>query len=654
MNIDTLHEEYPEFFEKIAHTESTITAGGYPQDHIFYMAIDAEWYAECNKNIVLSYQIATSSADNTKNIIEYMRPKKRLKLGEIIELGLKSVTTVESFKELRKKKNLVILISHNVTAEWSVLADRNNPEIIKKLSQVRQSPITGRSPIKISINKEIPVDVLIFDTMLLAPASHKSLKKLSTLIGSEEGMKDDVTHHYITNMNLYLRDHPEKFEKYALKDSAITLKLFFIIQQILNDLVDENEIIKFYRTLASAAVRSFQNNNPYFHNYTIALKKKYPNENRLIKRSYYGGRNEAYFVGHTDDCSDTKNKIWIDIDLIGCYPTAMALCPKIDLKKDIIYLPAQYKITESTESKLIADNVPKNIIRMVKIALTDPFEAVESILKNIEDKVILRRVQETISDYDNRIPGNEVQYKMTGQIEAKLKTDNVPKDIIYDLKIALEEPGVALDNVMSRIKKKSNKESIREAVTLYDNTLINKWYKQWKTAKKTGEYAEIDEISIPGFARIRFKFPPDTIYPCLPIRHVDYGLLFVLEGETIAPANEIMLAMEAGAKIEAIISFELPIELYKDENGVEKHKKNKPIQFTFDHLAKLARDRKEYQNKKKKYPQDTKAEAMQMFLKEFTNSLYGKFAQAINKRKIFKMATEELEYLARVSYLSKP
>jgi hypothetical protein len=98
------------------------------------------------------------------------------------------------------------LISHNVAAEWSVLEDRDQSHITKRISLVRGSPITDGDIIEIEINDDIPIGVKIFDTILLAPMTHRSLKKLSTLIG--EG-KEDIAQLDIENMHLYLRKDPE-------------------------------------------------------------------------------------------------------------------------------------------------------------------------------------------------------------------------------------------------------------------------------------------------------------------------------------------------------------------------------------------------------------------------------------------------------------
>ena len=152
MPFNELHKKYAHFFD---HLEIPPPPQGKEAkckyDNSFIMSIDAEWYQNGARNIVLSYQIATSTRSNTNNVIEYMECNKRLTLAEIVELGIKSVIPPESIPEFSSKKTIVVLISHNTVAEWSMLADRDEPHITKRLTVVRNSPITDGHPIKIVV-----------------------------------------------------------------------------------------------------------------------------------------------------------------------------------------------------------------------------------------------------------------------------------------------------------------------------------------------------------------------------------------------------------------------------------------------------------------------------------------------------------------------
>ncbi len=63
---------------------------------------------------------------------------------------------------------------------------------------------------------------------------------------------------------------------------------------------------------------------------------------------------------------------------------------------------------------------------------------------------------------------------------------------------------------------------------------------------------------VAGFAQVRFKFPADTLYPCLPVIVGNYGLWFPLSGISIATAPEIELAMLMGAEIEILFGVIIP------------------------------------------------------------------------------------------------
>lgn len=178
-----------------------------------------------------------------------------------------------------------------------------------------------------------PVEVQFFDTMHLAPAGYKGLQTLSTLLGNRSLEKDDIPQFYKENMNLFYRDHPEWYERYALRDTEVTLRLFFLLQRCLNTIA-YGDLRTLFNTLGAAAVDGFLKTNPWFEDYRKALRRPHFWEaKRIAERAYHGGRNESFFVGKTADHRDTAGKIWVDFDFCGCYPTAQALCPLIDTEE---------------------------------------------------------------------------------------------------------------------------------------------------------------------------------------------------------------------------------------------------------------------------------------------------------------------------------
>lgn len=591
--MDTLPSQYKPFFDLFE--EPPVDPQKRPRaDFVYYMGIDAEWHEELGRNVVLSYQIACLSRTTYKNTIKFVPKGKRLRLAELVELGIKSVNGGELPADHDMTRVRVVLISHNLAAEWSVLADRDEPHITKRLALVRRSPITDIHPIKILLDRRILVRVDLFDTMLLAPATHQSLKKLSGLLGKDDH-KIPITQHQIENMHLFLQEDPKKYRDYALKDSEACLKLFLLLQDGLNKLVfgmrkNENgeyqlragyQPQKLFRTLASAGVKSFEEhlerskdipeegNQLFrqrfenFQEYQKALRASPCGKHlELVKRSYLGGRNESYFVGDTEKYDISSNRLWIDIDFNSCYPTAMALYPLIDTSKRVRYTTPRHRIDAKTADLMERENIPRQKIDEARAALADSEEEFHHYLGTFKSKPLAAR--------------------------------------------------------------------IREMSQVVDNRLLNRWRKIASGALKAVN-SPPEDFLIPGFAKVRFRFPEGTQFPCLPVKHIQFGLIYPLEGETVATAPEILLAMEAGAKVEALYSVEFPITT---------EEANKPVKLFAPHLSTVVQDR----TKQKAIIKDesrtdedrSTASIMEKLLKEFANGLYGKTAQAINDRNVFR------------------
>lgn len=589
-----LPDKYPHFFDLIEHQttedkKKNICHIGY------FMAIDAEWFESEGRNVVLSYQIATCSRDRADNIIKYVPRGKRLQLSEIIELGIRSVHDGELPIVCRGGKIRVTLMAHNFAAEWSVLADRNADYITKRLSLIRKTPITDGFAIELLLGEK-PLNVWIYDTLLLAPATHRSLSKLSNLLGNVYEKKLSIRQHQIEHMDQFLREDPDGFEEYALRDSEVCLKLFFLLQQSLNELAfGPDQFKKLFRTLASAAVSGFTKNpdNHWFKEYLLVLgqvhrptkKQKdvrdlYPNAKvfpevyKLVKRSYLGGRNESFIIGRTEKYPETKGRIWIDVDLSSAYPSSMSLCPLIDLYGNVRQTPLRYRL-----GKRIA-------LRLAK--------------EKITPKIIL-------------------------QAQEALSHDNISKN--------KQKPFAHFELMLQRVKCRSHARLIRYHATVIDNSLL----KRWQAMSHSDTQWNPESYMIPGFARIRFTFPKSVIYPCLPIKHSRYGLIFPRSGETVASAPEILLAVSAGAKIEAIASVELPIAT-DDFHG---NPQGGPYCFFNEHLGKALSERAKYKKRKG----DAQAQIYEKLLKEFINSFYGKFSQSINPRNMFRPSTGEMVVL---------
>ena len=104
-----------------------------------------------------------------------------------------------------------------------------------------------------------------------------------------------------------------------------------------------------------------------------------------------------------------------------------------------------------------------------------------------------------------------------------------------------------------------------------------------------------------GYACLRFQFPPETRFPCLPVVSAnEHGLIYPLSGETYATAPEIALALYLGAEIEILQGVIIP---WLDRSP-------QPFEMVI----------KEFDARRKLHPSGTMQNALYKFL---GNSLYG-------------------------------
>lgn len=324
---------------KFPNGELPVKAIGTP---ILSIALDTEYQSNytSNTNLCLSYQFSAYDLQSGKykSGIFYMdvNSKERLTLGEFTHKVLKKMgINPSSLKGYR-----IIYIAHFFTAEWSMFKDRT--ELYMKFEFIRKTLVTTNKSLKTTIRDEegkvINLWVDVRDTMLLLPEGYKSLDKASTFIEGYE--KIDLSEELKSNMYQFLQSEPKKFEEYAIRDAEVTLKLFIKLQYLLNQINGTEE--KMFATLASATTNDFKtfsrnkfedvslddvkdingskNAGKLIHNMQFdrfhSLYKRYES---LADRSYMGGLNSSYHIGH---CTGYT---FLDIDFKNAYPTAMNL-----------------------------------------------------------------------------------------------------------------------------------------------------------------------------------------------------------------------------------------------------------------------------------------------------------------------------------------
>ena len=208
-----------------------------------------------------------------------------------------------------------------------------------------------------------------------------------------------------------------------------------------------------------------------------------------------------------------------------------------------------------------------------------------------------------------------VNFRIDSETEAALRHEGVSPGIIRKLKRRLSCGEESFRKKLYGMKNRRLAQGIRKICERPDNTLIEEWMDRSRNASA-------ETCLIPGFAKVRFSFPGDCRFPCLPVPHEKYGLVYPIEGETCVTASEVVLAMDAGARVEGLWSVEMPVEV--DEAGT-------PIRVFRDHISKVLLTRAEYARRAKEG--DSAAVIYERLLKEFANGFYGKFAQGINVKK---------------------
>jgi hypothetical protein len=151
-------------------------------------------------------EILIESEDELE-LIKYQSGNKRL-----------SRTYMSSFTDFRvsvSKINNNFLIGHLTPADLGIMNDFD--KFKEELSIVKKSFVTLHKPIV-----HADTNVIIRDTMLLAPGPSKSLGAISNLYPNIK-KKLKLSKFEIENMDLLLKNDKDKFVEYAVNDAVITL-----------------------------------------------------------------------------------------------------------------------------------------------------------------------------------------------------------------------------------------------------------------------------------------------------------------------------------------------------------------------------------------------------------------------------------------------
>lgn len=211
------------------------------------------------------------------------------------------------------RKIRIALVAHFNRADVSMFSDSRR--LFRSIDMVQGSLISIGTPVVcqayVSHRHRATLAVSFLDTRAIAPDGAKSLAALGDALSFNKLTVPPVideggaTVGGITRMDLVALQHPDEFQKYALRDCAVALKWLLAVDQFAKDW--GLQITP--RTIASLGVAKFKDMNadilPEFlgrklkprggmaNEFIDAFKDHVP----LCADTYYGGRNESFANG---------------------------------------------------------------------------------------------------------------------------------------------------------------------------------------------------------------------------------------------------------------------------------------------------------------------------------------------------------------------
>jgi hypothetical protein len=298
-------------------------------DPFIVVGIDAEWvYESEGRNHILSYQFAVHNDDTGQKtmLIVYTKQGQRISL----ERGL-SMAFLKAKRKgvIDRAPRRFVIAAHFTRADLTTLSDF--PFFKRRIGAVRKSYATTERPLQLRVaSSEGPVkcSATVVDTMMLT-STGTSLETIGNLLGEP---KVNLPNGYSKDrMDLFLRDHPDLFEKYALTDAVIPAKWVARIYGLLRKRLG---IGKKVITLGGAAVELVRKQALIegidLNAFLGQCKPMRPFAQlapliAIAAQAYHGGYNIAPALGFSPE-----EKELADLDIRSAYPTALSFIRRPD------------------------------------------------------------------------------------------------------------------------------------------------------------------------------------------------------------------------------------------------------------------------------------------------------------------------------------
>lgn len=269
------------------------------------------------------------------------------KMFSSLENSTKKPTSRISYRFGKSKlsittNRILFICMHESPADLSILKDF---EVFKEqLDIVGRSFVTRGRPLNFDYCKS---KVHIRDTTLIAPGGAKSLAGIGNIYG-DDFKKIDIGDYRNGRMSILLKDDKELFEKYAIRDSIITLKHATTMEEFNLTVgkigvpltisgIGKNYVLQEW---SKSKYKGYQEHKDIMiGNITSKLT---PKDARAIELSKYivpfitgyrGGRNESFMYGI--DYIDGSQRSWVDYDLTSAYTTVMSILGHPDTEKGV-------------------------------------------------------------------------------------------------------------------------------------------------------------------------------------------------------------------------------------------------------------------------------------------------------------------------------